>query len=283
MGDLSYAFLQMKSTNKFSVYLKSVVPRHFHWRFIVFLFLHTYNPIVYMFVYTKYTTNYRRNAIYGLLCCSLEVAAREIYPGLILLLPYLLGANEINSNQPFLILAPDFIQGIEIEAFRFNKQNPLIWISPIAKSWYQLFIAVAHKGAQNRWKWGRSHISSNIFWGDHLNNAFIFEAETNGSHFPDNVFKWIFLNEHVWIFIKISLKFCSQGPINNIPTMIQIMAWHRPVAKPLSEPMMVSLTTHICVTRPQCGVSSLMTYGIRNLFTFVIESLIYVNVVKHRW
>ena len=29
------------------------------------------------------------------------------------------------------------------------------------------------------------------------------------------------------------------------------MAWHRSGDKPLSEPMMVSLPTHICVTRPQ--------------------------------
>ena len=29
------------------------------------------------------------------------------------------------------------------------------------------------------------------------------------------------------------------------------MAWHRPGDKPLSEPMMVSLLKHICVTRPQ--------------------------------
>ena len=30
------------------------------------------------------------------------------------------------------------------------------------------------------------------------------------------------------------------------------MAWRRLGDKPLSEPMMVSLPTHICVTRPQC-------------------------------
>ena len=29
------------------------------------------------------------------------------------------------------------------------------------------------------------------------------------------------------------------------------MAWHRPGDKPLSEPMMVNLLTHICVTRAQ--------------------------------
>ena len=51
--------------------------------------------------------------------------------------------------------------------------------------------------------------------------------------------------------IKISLKFVPKGPINNIPALVQIMAWRRPGDKPLSEPMMVSLLTHICTTRPQ--------------------------------
>ena len=73
----------------------------------------------------------------------------------------------------------------------------------------------------------------------------------NGRHFADDIFKCIFLNENVWIPIKISLKFVPKGPINNIPALFQIMAWRRPGDKPLSEPMMVSLTTHVCVTRPQ--------------------------------
>ena len=73
----------------------------------------------------------------------------------------------------------------------------------------------------------------------------------NGCHFPDDIFKWIFLNENVWISINISLKFGPRGPINNIQTLVQVMAWHRLGNKPLSEPMMVRLLTHICVTRPQ--------------------------------
>ena len=73
-----------------------------------------------------------------------------------------------------------------------------------------------------------------------------------GRHFADDIFKCIFLNENVWIPIKISLKFVPKGPINNNPALVQIMAWRRPGDKPLSEPMMVSLLTHICVTRPQC-------------------------------
>ena len=73
----------------------------------------------------------------------------------------------------------------------------------------------------------------------------------NGRHFADDIIKCIFLNENVWIPIKISLKFVPKGRINNIPALVQIMAWRRPGDKPLSEPMMVSLPTHICVTRPQ--------------------------------
>ena len=73
----------------------------------------------------------------------------------------------------------------------------------------------------------------------------------NGRHFADDIFKCILLNENVWIPNKISLKFVPKGPMNNIPSLVQIMAWRRPGDKPLSEPMMVSSLTHICVTRPQ--------------------------------
>ena len=73
----------------------------------------------------------------------------------------------------------------------------------------------------------------------------------NGRHFADDIFNCIFLNENVWIPIKISLKFVPKGPVNNIPALVQIMAWRRPGDKPLSEPMMVRLPTHTCVTRPQ--------------------------------
>ena len=73
----------------------------------------------------------------------------------------------------------------------------------------------------------------------------------NEQHFADDIFKRIFFNENVWISIEISLKFVPKGPINNIPALVQIMVWRRSGDKPLSETNMVSLPTHICVTRPQ--------------------------------
>ena len=72
------------------------------------------------------------------------------------------------------------------------------------------------------------------------------------------IFQCIFLNENIQISIKISLKYVLKGPINNIPgtkplsepmlefpALVQIMAWCRPCDKPLSEPIMASLLTHI--------------------------------------
>ena len=86
----------------------------------------------------------------------------------------------------------------------------------------------------------------------------------NRRPFADDIFKCIFFNENIWIPIKISLKFVPNGSINNIPALVQIMAWRRPGDKPLSEPMMVNLPTHICVTRPQwvnVCYKALLTYS----------------------
>ena len=58
-------------------------------------------------------------------------------------------------------------------------------------------------------------------------------------------------NGNICISIEISLKFVPTGPINNTPSLVQIMAWRQLGDKPLSEPMMYCLLTHICVTRPQ--------------------------------
>ena len=50
----------------------------------------------------------------------------------------------------------------------------------------------------------------------------------NGCHFPDDIFKCIFWNKNAYILVEISLKLVHQGTINNIPALVQIMAWRRP-------------------------------------------------------
>ena len=58
----------------------------------------------------------------------------------------------------------------------------------------------------------------------------------------DDIFKWIFLNENIWILIKISFKIVLRSPINNIPTLVQLMARHLIGDKPLPEPMLTRFT-----------------------------------------
>ena len=54
-----------------------------------------------------------------------------------------------------------------------------------------------------------------------------------------NAFSWMKMYEFHW--------FLPKGPINNIPVLVQIMAWGRPGDKPLSEPMLVKFTdAYIC-------------------------------------
>ena len=64
-------------------------------------------------------------------------------------------------------------------------------------------------------------------------------------------FRIYFLEWDVHISIKISLKFVTKSSINTISALVQITACRRPGDKPLSEPMMVSLLTHIRLTRPR--------------------------------
>ena len=99
---------------------------------------------------------------------------------------------------------------------------------------YQLIVAELYKDDVMSWT--------------HFNTL---RLRKNGHHFPDDIFRCIFFNENISNWIKMSLKFVPKGPINNIQALVQIMAWHRPGDKPLSEPVMVRLPMHTCVTRPQ--------------------------------
>ena len=96
----------------------------------------------------------------------------------------------------------------------------------------------------------------------------------NGRHFPDDIFKCFFLNENVSIAIKISLQFVPKGPINNIPALVQIMAWRRPGDKPLSEAMIV----YRCIYASP-GLNELKTSSINTLFKmFLTLSCFYLSV-----
>ena len=112
--------------------------------------------------------------------------------------------------------------------------------------------------AENVSFWWRHHV---VFcWGlvqddfNHILQDYFIDAGTSmplkwsrqsGRHFADDFFKYIFWNENVWFSTEISLTIVPEGPINDIPALVQAKAWDRPGDKPLSELMMLILLTHI--------------------------------------
>ena len=61
---------------------------------------------------------------------------------------------------------------------------------------------------------------------------------TKWSSFRRRCFQMHFREWEICILIKMSLKFVPKGPIENIPALVQIMAWRRIGDKLLLEPML---------------------------------------------
>ena len=99
--------------------------------------------------------------------------------------------------------------------------------------------------------------SSDILYQENSLNTL--RPRQNGQHFPDDIFKCIFLNENISISINISLKLAHKGQINNNPALVQIMAkshflnqwllfcWRIYVALGLNELNHKQLEMHGCV------------------------------------
>ena len=112
------------------------------------------------------------------------------------------------------------------------------------------------------------------------------EAETKWSPFSRRQFEMDFWNENAWISIKISLKFVPGGPMNTFQSLVQILVWRRPGDKPLSEPMMVSLMMHICITLLQWvnakshSFETLQDFQVRYLIDSWIDGLVADSIYR---
>ena len=52
-------------------------------------------------------------------------------------------------------------------------------------------------------------------------------------HFPDLIFKCIFLNENQYIFFSNFTEVCSEGLIEKMEILVQVNAWQQAEEKPL--------------------------------------------------
>ena len=64
----------------------------------------------------------------------------------------------------------------------------------------------------------------------------------NSRRFADDISERIFMNENVWIWIKISLKVVPMGLIDNKWALVRVMAWRWSGDKPFSETVLTRFT-----------------------------------------
>ena len=81
-----------------------------------------------------------------------------------------------------------------------------------------------------------------------------------------------FLERNVWISINIPLKFVHRGPINNKPTLVQVMAWRHVFIVP-------SVTDiSCCVWAIQEG-SRVLIYDLNNNINVPMENVISLVII----
>ena len=51
----------------------------------------------------------------------------------------------------------------------------------------------------------------------------------HGLHFPDDIFKWIFLNEYIWVRSKFHQTLFLGGKIDKTSILVQIVAWRQAI------------------------------------------------------
>ena len=73
--------------------------------------------------------------------------------------------------------------------------------------------------------------------------------------FADDIPQFI-RKEKIRIFIRISLKFVPDGPVDNESSLVRVMVWRLVGAKPLPEPMTQRTTHNIAYARAQWVDSS---------------------------
>ena len=111
------------------------------------------------------------------------------------------------------------------------------------------------------------------------------KLQQNVPYFTDNIFQCIFLNENFWSLNTISLKYVSEGPIDNMVALVQIMAWCWSGDKSLPDHQCwPSSLMHICSTRKRwvnqivrlrCEkVDTILLVTFSNVFSWQVCSLI---------
>ena len=74
----------------------------------------------------------------------------------------------------------------------------------------------------------------------------------NGTHFTDNILKYIFVNENFWFSYKIALKWVPCDLSDDQSALVEVMIWHWIGDKLSPQPMMIPFTNaYQCISLPK--------------------------------
>ena len=137
--------------------------------------------------------------------------------------------------------APFCRQNTQVHFIKFRFHWILQWsILIIIQHQFRYWLGIRQETSHYLKQWSPCLLMHRCgIWPQRVNSS---PPGQNGCHFTDDIFKCIFMNNNVWISIRISLEFVPKGLINNIPALVQIMAWRGIGYKPLSEPMLTRFT-----------------------------------------
>ena len=138
-------------------------------------------------------------------------------------------------------------QGVSQINITLKNQNKCYLVLLIAK--YKYCLATVIHCVHITTEWDSADLSKSKSPSDNMEQFLLSThwAETKWPPFSRRHFQMHFS----WMKMNTFRSRLPKSPINNIPALVQIMAWRRLGDKPLSEPMMVGFPTHLCITRPQ--------------------------------
>ena len=106
-------------------------------------------------------------------------------------------------------------------------------------------------------------------------------SKQNGRHFAGDISLFMFLYENCCIWIKMSLKIVTKILFNNMPALLQIIAWHqRRLAGLYLNQWWRSLPMHLCVTWPQWVRILILSYYACTLYLTSYIADIYKTCVS---
>ena len=111
------------------------------------------------------------------------------------------------------------------EIIRFSNTDIKTWTEIFCKTKQNTDVLYSYRFWYIWWIHFTNIIRSNsIDTRAYLRSINTLRPRQNVRHFPDDIFKCVFMNDNVWNLLHISLKFFPRVRINNIPALVQIMA-----------------------------------------------------------